>query len=60
MRSGVTMSHMSAAEYLAEMRRLECIRNEALRHRDRTALAAVEMWLLAAHRVFWGRAPKRD
>ncbi|MGA0595737.1 hypothetical protein [Enterovirga sp. CN4-39] len=48
------MSHISAAEYLAEMRRLEAIRNEALRHHDRFAVAVIEMRLKAVNRVFWG------
>jgi hypothetical protein len=51
------MSHISAAEYVAEVRRLEMIRNEALRHHDRSALAAVALRLKAVHRVFWGRVP---
>jgi hypothetical protein len=54
MRSGVEMSHISAGEYLAEMRRLEVIRNEALRHHDRSALAAVQLRLRTVNRVFWG------
>ena len=52
------MSHISAAEYLAEMRRLEVIRNEALRHHDRAAIAAVQLRLKAVNRVYWGRVPK--
>jgi hypothetical protein len=52
------MSHISAAEYLAEMRRLETIRNEALRHHDRSALAAIALRLAAVNRAFWGRLPK--
>ncbi|NNM72600.1 hypothetical protein [Enterovirga aerilata] len=52
------MSHISAAEYIAEMRRLETIRNEALRHHDRFALAAVAQRLATVNRVFWGRAAK--
>ena len=57
-RSGVIMSHISAAEYLAEMRRLEAIRNEALRHHDRAAIAAVQLRFKAVNRVYWGRVPK--
>ena len=53
------MSHISAAEYLAEMRRLEAIRNEALRHHDRFAVLAVQLQLNVVHRVFWGRVPRR-
>jgi hypothetical protein len=52
------MSHISAAEYVAEMRRLETIRNEALRHHDRSALAVVELRLKNVHCVFWGRVPR--
>jgi hypothetical protein len=52
------MSHISAGEYLAEMRRLEAIRNEALRHHDRSALAAVQLRLRTVNRVFWGRSPQ--
>ena len=52
------MTHISAAEYLAEMRRLEAIRNEALRHHDRSALASVALRLVSVNRVFWGRDPK--
>ena len=52
------MSHISAAEYLAEMRRLEAIRNEALRHQDRSAIAVVQLRLKAVNQVFWGRAAR--
>ena len=52
------MSHISAAEYVAEMRRLEMMRNEALRHRDRPALAALHLRLEAVNCVFWGRVPR--
>jgi hypothetical protein len=49
------MTHISAAEYMAEMRRLETMRNEALRHRDRYALAVIASLFAAANRAFWGR-----
>lgn len=54
----VAMTHISAAEYMAEMRRLEAIRNEALRHHDRSALASVALRQAAVNRVFWGKEPK--
>jgi hypothetical protein len=52
------MSHISASEYLAEMRRLEVIRNQAIRHHDKFALIAVQLQLKTVHGVFWGRPPK--
>jgi hypothetical protein len=47
------VSHIdAAAEYPAEIRRLEMMRNEALRHRDRPALAALHLRLEAVNGVF--------
>lgn len=49
------MSLISAAEYVVEMRRLERIRNEALRHDDRSALCEIGLRLASLNRTFWGR-----
>lgn len=49
---------ITPAEYTAEMRRLETMRNEALRHRDRFALAAIHRRETDLNAVFWGREPK--
>ena len=48
------MSHISAAEYAAEARRLEIIRNEAISARDRSALSEIMRQLRLLNRVFWG------
>ncbi len=48
------MSHISAVEYAAEMRRLEGIRNEALGHRDRSAIREILLQVLLLNRAYWG------
>lgn len=46
---------ISTAQYVAEMRRLERIRNDALARHDGSALRSIAVRLASLNRVFWGR-----
>ena len=52
------MTHISQAQYVGEMRRLEAMRNEARRRQDRFALSFLALREHDINRVFWGRDPK--
>jgi hypothetical protein len=49
------MRLISAVQYAFEMRRLERMRNEALRHRDRSAELEIKLKVREVNRTFWGR-----
>jgi len=49
---------ITPSEYAAEMRRLEAMRNEALRNRDRFALAVIHRRESDLNAVFFGREPR--
>ena len=49
------MAHVSAHTYAAEMRLLEHIRNEALTHRDASALREIRLRVASLNKMFWGR-----
>ncbi len=49
---------LSTAQYVAEMRRLERIRNDALGRHDDSALRNIAVRLASVNRVFWGRELK--
>ena len=49
------MRLISAASYAAEMRRLERMRNEAIRHHDRSAEVEIRLKTREINRTFWGR-----
>ncbi len=49
--------HITPTEYASAMRRLEAMRNEALRRADRSALAAIALRESDLNRVFFGRDP---
>lgn len=50
--------YFTRSEYVAEMRRIEMMRNEALRLHDRSALAIIHQSEVNVNRTFWGREPK--
>jgi hypothetical protein len=49
------MRLISAVQYASEMRRLERMRNEALRHHDRSAELQIKLKVREVNRTFWGR-----
>lgn len=49
---------ISTAQYVAEMRRLERIRNDALARHDGSALRDIAVRVASVNRVFWGRELK--
>jgi hypothetical protein len=49
------MRLISAAQYASEMRRLERMRNEAIRHQDRSAQLEIRLKIREINRTFWGR-----
>lgn len=52
--AGIDVTHISVTAYMAEMRHLEHIRNEALAHHDASALTAIRLQLAWLNRAFWG------
>lgn len=50
--------YLTRSEYVAEMRRLEAMRNEAIRRHDRPALTFIFGREADLNRVFWGREPR--
>ncbi|MBM0204260.1 hypothetical protein JNW90_14930 [Micromonospora sp. STR1s_5] len=49
------MRLISAAQYTTEMRRLERIRNEAIRRHDRCAELEIKLKIREVNHIFWGR-----